>query len=185
MSATQIPSITAEEKSQLVNSLIATRDQLLQTVDSLTEQQVGAKPSSEGWSIADILEHLAIFEMMVHGLVERMPDLPALGPEHRFSEIDRFIAARVADRTAKLATVPGGIPTQRWAPAETLTRFLEARARTLELLEKDVVLRGRGMPNPLYEKGPWDGYQWLLALTLHTARHTEQANEVKRMVTER
>jgi len=27
--------------------------------------------------------------------------------------------------------------------------------------------------------GPWDGYQWLLATGLHTARHNEQIREIK------
>jgi hypothetical protein len=182
MSVTQSITITTEEKSQLANSLAATRDRLLQTVNRLTEQQVAAKPGPECWSIADILEHLATFETTVHGLIEQMPNLPALGSEHARYEIDEFIAATVADRTKKLVTPPQGIPTQRWTPAVTLQRFLEARTRTLELLDTNCVLRGRGIPNPLYERGPWDGYEWLLALAVHTARHTEQAEEVKRAV---
>lgn len=182
MGSTQLIGVTAEEKLRLANSLSLTRDRLLQTVNQLTEQQVILRPNPEGWSIAEILEHLVIFEMMVHGLIEQMPNLPALGPDQARDEIDQFIAAAVADRTKKLVTPPQGRPTQRWTPAETLKQFLEARTRTLELLDTDCVLRGRGIPNPLYEKGPWDGYEWLLALAMHTARHTEQAEEVKRAV---
>jgi hypothetical protein len=33
------------------------------------------------------------------------------------------------------------------------------------------------MPNPFF--GPWDGYQWLLAVASHTTRHTGQILEVK------
>lgn len=182
MSVIQSIAITAEEKSRLTNCLTSTRDRLLQTINQLTEQQVIAKPNSDGWSVADILEHLTIFETTVHGLIEKMPNLPALGDDHAHEKIDRFIAVTVADRSKKLVTPAQGTPTQRWTPAETLKQFLEARTRTLALLDADCVLRGRGIHNPLYEKGPWDGYEWLLALAVHTARHTEQAEEVKRAV---
>ncbi len=182
MGVTETITITVEEKSLLANSLTGTRDRLLQTVRPLTQQQLAAEPSPGSWSIADILEHLTIFEMMVHGLMERMPNLPALDANHKHEEIDRFISVSVSDRTKKLVTPTQGMPTQRWTPAETLKRFLDARTRTLELLDANSILRGRGVPNPLYEVGPWDGYAWLLAVAVHTARHTEQADEVKRIV---
>jgi hypothetical protein len=54
--------------------------------------------------------------------------------------------------------------------------FLDQREQILKMLTP-ALLRGRVVPHPLL--GPWDGYQWLLAVGSHCSRHTAQILEAK------
>jgi hypothetical protein len=108
-----------------------------------------------------------------------MKNASIAGGEHVEKNLDGFVLTVVPDRSNRLATPPPGEPTGRWSPAETQNRFVDARIQTLKLLDANVNLRGHVVPNPLYRSGPWDGLQWILALAAHTARHIEQAEEVK------
>lgn len=174
--------LSIEEKSKAANYLGTTRDGLLQTLDGLSDRQLVLKLSPERWSITEIMEHLVIFEMFVHGVLNRMNDASITSTEYVDTDLDRFVLTVIPDRSKRLVTPPPGEPAGRWNPSETVSRFVEARSQTLKLLESDTSLRGKVVQNPLYQSGPWDGHQWVLAVAAHTARHTEQAEEVKGLV---
>ena len=171
--------LSSEEKSKAASYLGSTRDGLLQTVNGLSDHQLAFKVSHDRWSIAEIVEHLVIFEMLVHGQLNTMKDASTASIEYVDTNLDRFVLTVVPDRSKRLVTPPPGVPTGRWNPSETISRFVEARTQTLRLLDSNTGLRGHVIPNVLYQSGPWDGHQWILAGAAHTARHTEQAEEVK------
>ncbi|HEY4048172.1 MAG TPA: hypothetical protein VGM27_15025, partial [Acidobacteriaceae bacterium] len=115
----------------------------------------------------------------VHEVISIMKDLPLDNSNCNPLEIEQFILTTVPDRSKKLRTPTQGEPTGRWKSDEVLDQFLLARARTQELLEESPHLRGRIIPNPLYTTSEWDGYAWILAMALHTVRHTVQIEELK------
>jgi DinB superfamily len=174
--------LSTEEKSKAANYLEITRDGLLQTLDGLSDRQLALKLSPDRWSIAEVVEHLVIFETFVHGLLHAIKEISTASIEYVDTNLDRFVLTVVPDRSKRLVTPPPGEPAGRWNPSETVSRFVEARTKTLELLDSNTSLRGHVVPNPLYQSGPWDGHQWVLAVAAHTARHTEQAEEVKALV---
>ncbi len=171
------PLLSSNEKSKATDYLNCTRDNIIQTVESLDDSQWHFKPAPDRWSIAEILEHVVIGENRVHAILGSMRDAPPAEPGRVNSQIDEFILAEVPRRSAKFQAAPQGQPSHRWTPAETLQHFLASRTRTLELLDEAPFLRGRVVPHPFL--GPWDGYQWILAAGAHGARHTDQILEVK------
>jgi hypothetical protein len=166
-----------DELSRADEFLQSTRDNLLQAVTGLDTQQWHFKPAPDCWSIAENLEHLVLIEYAVQGILGGMPHSPAAEPDRMTSQIDEMIINSVPKRS-RMITAPEALqPASRWSPEETLLKFLAARTRTLELLHAGSALRGHVRPHPLL--GTWDGYQWILAVVGHSARHTTQIEEVK------
>ncbi len=170
-------SIRFEEASRTENYLNLTRDKLLEAVSDLDFEQWHFKPDPDRWSIAEIVEHLAIIEGRVHLIVGRMAEAPEVEPGRNESEIDEIVFAQVPLRETKIIAPPQVEPTNQWAPEESVRRFVANRSRTIQLLKEAPHLRGRVLPHQVF--GPWDGYQWISAAAGHSARHTEQILEVK------
>ena len=169
--------LSLDELSRAADFLQSTRDNLLHAVTGLELDQWLFKPALDCWSIAENLEHLVIIEYAVHGILGGMPDAPAAEPDRNTSEIDEMIVNAVPKRSKRITAPEALQPASRWSPEETLLKFLAARTRTLELLHGGSALRGHVRPHPLL--GTWDGYQWILAVAGHSARHTTQIEEVK------
>ncbi len=171
------PLLSSRELSRATHHLASTRDSLLEAVSGLSDSQWHFKPAPDRWSIAEILEHLVLIEERVHGIVGQMQDAPPGQPDRMDSQVDEVILAEVPIRSTRLQAPPPVSPSHQWSPAETVALFLESRARTFELLIEAPALRGHVVPHPVL--GPWDGYQWILAASAHSARHTDQMLEVK------
>ncbi len=172
-----LPSLSAEEKSRASDYLASTRDALLKAVDGLSFEQWRFKPTADCWSIAEIVEHLAIIEGRVAALIGKMSEAPPAEPGRKDSDIDEFILAAASKLTRRFDAPPAAQPTGQQSPEHFLRQFLDGRAHTIRLLEVSPFLRGRVLPHPAF--GPLDGYQRILATAAHTARHTTQLLEVK------
>ena len=171
--------LSVEQQFVAMKYLTETRDALERHVNNLTDAQWNFKHSTETWSILDILEHLVIFEIYTHHVISSMQDLAPDKSDHDPREIEQFLLGAVPDRSKKLESPVPGNPIGRWKPIEAIEQFLLARARTQELLEESPYLRGRIVPNPLYSSPDWDGYCWIIAAALHTARHIMQIEDLK------
>ena len=171
--------LSLEQRSNAMKYLTETRDAVERSVNSLTEAQWNFKPSAERWSILDVLEHLVIFDTYTYQVIRSMKDLPPDESTHDPLEIEHFLLRTISDRSKKLQSPVPGHPTGRWKSTEAIEQFLLARARIQELLEKSPYLRGRIVPNPLYSSPNWDGYSWIIASALHSARHIMQIEELK------
>jgi hypothetical protein len=70
-------------------------------------------------------------------------------------------------------------PTNRWATRDALAKdFIAARQKTIDYVKTTSDdLRGHFAPHPAFKD--LDGYQWVLLLAGHSARHTAQIEEVK------
>ena len=168
--------LTADEMAKASRHLSVTRDVLVEEVAGLSALQWSFRPNYESWSIAEILEHLALIEGRVHTLIGNMSNAPEAESAGKPSEMDEIILNEVPKRTTKAKAPEPICPQGRWSGEEALQCFLTSRERTMQLLAAPL-LRGRVRPHPIF--GAWDGYQWLLATGSHTARHTEQIREIK------
>lgn len=169
--------LTGQEISKAREYLTLTRNTVIESVSNLSNSQWHFKPDAEAWSIAEILEHLAIVESGVHNRIHQMPDASLSEESRSNSQIEETIIRDVPRRTTKHKAPPPICPTGQWDPSETLAHFLERRNRTIDLLVEAPCLRGRVVAHPV--AGNWDGYQWILAVGAHSARHIEQIGEVK------
>jgi DinB superfamily len=169
------PELTLEQIKRASRYLSLTRDAFVESTVGLSPLQWEFKPAMDRWSIAEIVEHVALIEDRVHAIVGKMADAPAASEADPI-QIDDLILNEVPKRIRRIKAPESVCPMHRWSGAEALQHFTESRKTTIQLLLSPS-LRGHVLPHPVY--GPWDGYQWLLAAGAHSARHTDQIGEVK------
>jgi len=180
--------LTSTEIEGALGFLAESAKGVAQAVQGLSEEQLSYRDDLDRWSIADILEHLALLEELFgSAIVLRLREAPADAPVRNPSLEDTRLRNMVSDRTVSVITpgrmsfakAPQGItPTGRWTPADSLQRFRDGRTRTEEFLRAaSAGLRERVMEHPAL--GVLDGYQWVLFLAAHSVRHTTQILELK------
>ncbi len=84
--------------------------------------------------------------------------------------------SRLVARSSKLQAPEPFHPTGQTLQ-KGLDRFLDGREKIAAFLQANSDLRNYSVPHPAL--GPLDGYQWMLAVAGHSARHTLQILEVK------
>jgi hypothetical protein len=153
-------------------------DGVAQAVNGLSEAQWKFKPEPSRWSIAEVVEHLALAEnFFVSGvrpqLIASVAALPNAGAE----TMDGVLVSKTRDRSVKYQAPPPLLPGGRWPFEETLRQFLETRRQTAAFSKSVTDLRGYSANHPAF--GSLDGYQWILVIAAHSARHTGQILEVQ------
>jgi hypothetical protein len=170
--------ITPAEKDKALRYLGDTRNGLTDAVKGLSEAQWKFKPAPDRWSVAEVVEHLAVLEdIFANKLCAQLEQAPAGKPGADVKSLDAIILAKVPDRSTKLQAPDELVPTGRWTPKESLARFLADRRETANFLASGANLRGHVLSHPAL--GPLDAYEWVLAVAAHTERHTKQILEVK------
>ena len=177
--AAPIP-LTAEERSFALQQFQTTRDNFLKSIAGLSQKQWTFKPAPDRWSVAEVAEHIAVSESTIFGLVQKTMQSPA-APEKReqVKGKDQMILQRLPDRSHKAQAPEMLRPTGRWATEADLTKaFEDSRKGTMDYIRTtNDDLRDHFFDHPVF--GTLDAYQWLLLISGHSARHTEQIEEVK------
>ena len=171
--------LTRQERDSLVQHLEQTRQAFLQSISGLSDAQWTFKAGPDRWSIAEVAEHIAISETTIFQLVtDKMLTGPAI-PPNPTPVSDEKLLASLLDRSTKFQAPEMLKPTNRWATREALTKdFLAARDKTITYVKTTTDdLHGHGGPHPVFKM--LDGYQWVLLISGHSARHTAQIEEVK------
>ena len=172
--------LTPQERDAALKQFTATRDNFLKSIAGLSEKQWTFKPAPDRWSVAEVAEHITVSETGIFGVVQKSMESPAT-PEKR-DEVkgkDEMILQRVPDRSHKAQAPEFLRPTGRWATKADLTKaFEDARASNMNYIRTtNDDLRDHFFDHPVF--GTLDGYQWLLLISTHSLRHTEQIEEVK------
>ncbi|MEQ9403767.1 MAG: DinB family protein [Cyclobacteriaceae bacterium] len=176
--ATAQTTLTKEERSKAIEHLKATQAELLKTVKGLSEAQLNYKSGEDSWSIANCVEHLAISENNIFGIVQMTlqndPD-PSKRAEVKMS--DDEIIGLIESREQKVKTRPEFEPTNKYGSYEaTLTEFKDKRKSNMKYVKSsEDDLRNRYFDFPF---GKVDAYQVVLFMSGHTKRHTDQIKEV-------
>ncbi|MGH9746094.1 MAG: DinB family protein [Candidatus Acidiferrales bacterium] len=169
--------LTAADREKGVKYLEQTRDAVVAATNGLSEAQWKFKAAPDKWSVAETLEHIALAEDYLFGLVKgKVMTSPPGAADRDIAKFDAMVLARVPDRSTKRQAPPELVPTGRWTHAEALDHFLKSRAATIEYMKTTPDLREHVFEGPL---GPLDGYEWLLFIGAHSERHTKQMLEVK------
>lgn len=166
------------EGTEVLQRIDDAHDALITAVAGLSNAQSHFKPAPEAWSVAGIVEHLAIVEDRI---VNRIHVLLASPPEPdkpvATEEADEILQHRVLDRSSKAQAPEATHPTGR-SIAESLDSLVVSRNKIRDILRPAPAdFRQRSMPHPRF--GLMDCHQWLMTLAGHCMRHTQQIIETK------
>ncbi len=173
--------LTTQERDAAIKQFETTRDNFLKSIAGLSEKQWDFKPAPDRWSVAEVAEHITISELTLGGLVQQKIMQSPAAPEKRdqVKGKDEMILQKVPDRSHKAQAPEFLKPTGRWpTEADLVKAFEKARAANIDYIRTtNDDLRDHFFDHPAF--GTLDGYQWLLLISAHSARHTEQIEEVK------
>ncbi len=163
-----------------------TRRHIIDVTNGLSDAQWRFKSSPDRWSIAEILEHLAIVHERVFARIkEQLPTAPVPPADFDSRLVDALIFEKIPDRSIK-AKAPDFIePTGLLSPSESLHRIFRSYERLTEYLASTPDLREHVLESPplrVVTNGAYsvsDGYQWALTAAGHDERHVRQILEVK------
>jgi DinB superfamily len=171
--------LTQAERDSLTKHLQETRQAFLDSIAGLSEAQWTFRAGPDRWSIAEVAEHIAISETTLLRLVtDQIMKGPAVARNPDAVSDEKLLAA-LLDRTSKFQAPEMLKPANRWATRDALTKdFVAAREKTAAYVKTTTDdLHGHAGPHPVFKM--LDGYQWVLLLSGHSARHTAQIQEVK------
>jgi hypothetical protein len=169
--------LSRQEAETLTNELDSTYEGYLEPIDGVSDLQAFWKPEPGVWNIAEIAEHLVVVEKRITSLVRRMAEAEAADPGRDAAELDRALLEAVRNRQKKRLASENSVPTGKVPLSDSMAAFKSAREDTHRILQEDIPFRGRVIPHGVLP--PMDGYEWLLAITGHLARHTMQIAELK------
>jgi uncharacterized damage-inducible protein DinB len=170
--------LTEADKREGLAHLDRTRAALLAATKGLSEAQWKFKPAPDRWSIAEVLEHIAVTEkFLLDNTSAKVMAEPPGKPDRDYKSADKLVVSAIADRSRPAQAPEPVRPSGRWSHKEALDEFVKARERTVEFLKSTPGLRDHVADSPLGQ--PLDAYQWLLYISAHSERHTKQILEVK------
>ena len=171
--------LSDQEREVALKHLAETRQKFVDSVAGLSDAQWRFKAGPDRWSIAEVAEHIAISESTILQLIrEKIMNAPPAPSDAPRTPDDKVIAM-VTDRSERAQAPEFLRPTNRWSSRDELVNaFTAARDTTVDYVKTTADdMRAHAAPHPVLKT--LDGYQWLLLLSAHTARHTTQIEEVK------
>ncbi len=158
----------------MLPDLQSSRDTLLAICASLSAEVALRQPSDASWSIAAIVEHLAISERRALVGMKRTATQSPANPEslEQTKAVQSILDQHIAVATRKAIAPEATQPINASWPG-SLESFLEIRQQTLDFLQTyGDKLGAYTMQHPLL--GTMTLVQWLQFTAAHTVRHTTQ-----------
>jgi acyl-CoA synthetase (AMP-forming)/AMP-acid ligase II len=171
--------LTQAERDAAVAQLQRTAKLFKSSVKGLTPEQWKFKQAADRWSAAEVAEHITLSEDTIFGASQSALKTPAKPHAADAAQKDAMILKAVPERSQKVQAPEVLKPTNKWPdPKAMLKEFDTRRKKTINYVKTTQDdLRAHFIPHPIL--GPMDGYQWLLMLSAHSERHTNQILEVK------
>lgn len=168
--------------TEILEAIDETRGRLYHRVEALSPAQEKFRPTPDAWSIAEIVEHLAIIEEQLSRLFVMMvkkasstgaPE--AGGQDFRPVSLDQFVERSLREKYVAPETVR---PSGNLSVEESLARLRRSRAELHNLRPKleAIDLSSLTYPHPAF--GPLDLSQWLAFIGVHEERHLRQIETV-------
>ncbi len=160
----------------LLETLNASRTELLHTADSVAPGRWLARPAAKAWSTAEVIAHLTMVERTVTDAADRVL-LHSPKPLHLFRRLHWplwIVTRRILRRKSPIPLDPALLGTKE----NMLAELRAARERTLAFLTgtRDRDLSAYSWPHPFL--GNLNFYDWFRFLAHHEVRHTKQILEI-------
>ena len=141
------------------------------------------KPDPERWSVAEVLEHLAIIETRIAGLLNKhvtAARASGVGPDPETSSVVASYPnpQAVIDRTNRISAPAPVQPTGTLDATAGIQALVQAHAAMMSSLQNanGVCLTNIMQTHPAL--GPLNMYHYVVALGLHDQRHAAQIREI-------
>jgi hypothetical protein len=173
------PNLEADERAHLIRLLHDSENDFLELISGVTDGEWDWKAAPDRWSVAETAEHLVLGEKAMFGRIKQALAAP---PNPDWAEQDarktKFVSLVLPDRSRKAAAPASLEPHHHWPREETVARYKEGRARTLQFVAQlDQPVKDRSAEHPFPVFNMLNAYQWLLYIPLHNARHNQQIAE--------
>jgi hypothetical protein len=167
--------------TELIEYLDRERADLDRAIDTIPPDRHTTRPSAEAWSVAEVVNHIALTDGRVTALLTKITG-EAKGhgapPDHDTSPIlPKIKVSHVLDRSTKIRN-PRGDPAPDCKVRDGLVALDAARNNLKSLLRQPDLpsLSAVTAPHPAF--GPLTGYEWLAFMAAHTRRHADQIREI-------
>lgn len=164
--------LTKGERQRLLAHLDFSENWINAEVAGLSKAQLEFRPSEKAWSIADVVEHLAIAEPQYW---KQLQDSVKAATVKKAEASDEMVLWYGIDRTNRQTTAEARTPKGGADPKASLDSFLKLRAtmkdyaRSTSDRMRDIQFLNSGM----------DCYQWFVMISSHSQRHILQIREIK------
>ncbi|MDE3154775.1 MAG: DinB family protein [Acidobacteriota bacterium] len=169
----------------LVDYLARNRAAVRDAVDGVPRPLRERRPAADRWSTAEVLEHLAMVETAVHGLLAAAleagrAEAAVRGEPRAPFVIDEGHVARLLDRRQRITASAAGQPRGGLDADAAWGALQRIRGQVLELVSASdaLALETATGRHPLL--GPLNFRQWVVFLGGHDARHAAQIAETGR-----
>lgn len=170
---------SVEEAIEIVGKM---HSELRNEVAGLAIEQQGFRPVADRWTIAEIVEHVAIVQEGMSKIAGKLiKDAEAAGARARpDGSIDPVATDFIPDRSIQRFSAPERVHPKAGASiSESLAKIEKdyQRLRDMRPSIESFDLSAVTFPHPAF--GELNGYQWLALLGVHEGRHLQQIREIK------
>jgi hypothetical protein len=165
-----------QERTDIVQNLERSREELLAAVAGLTEAQAKARPDPERWSVLDCVEHVTFVEERFFGWLQKAEKLEA---PSRDTEKEIRLMLMVPDRSVRVKAPEAVVPVGQFTTLEeAIAEFNARRTRSVQFAEeRSNDLYSLAAQHPRF--GPVNGVELLIIAAGHSRRHAAQIQEVR------
>ncbi len=168
-----------------LSEILAVKERALagieKSVRDFTVAQLGFRPTSGGWSVANTLEHLALVEGPLVRLITTLTDKAAAAtgpnpPRHSFEvSLEPYLER---SRTEKYVTRDKFEPTGNAKAPDSLNVLRDLQAEILDLRPRLRLVDPTLVRFPHWIFGPLNLAQWLAFVGIHEERHLGQIHAI-------
>ncbi|MEW5322844.1 DinB family protein [Geobacillus thermoleovorans] len=150
------------------------RQQLIESVSGLSDEQLNTRAAKGTWTIAQVLEHLYLIETSIatmiahtltHGVSQPVEEKPIHLTVDRSKKVEAPDFARPSDRFFS------------WRELEEKLRQSRQRLRQITEQANPADWEAKSFPHPIF--GPLNLKQWVEFVGYHEQRHLAQIEEIK------
>lgn len=141
---------------------------------------VSPDPEAGRWSVAEVVEHLALVERMVARVFRDAAE--AGGDTSEETEASSFDPRVVTDRSRPVETIPPAEPSGDLDGERAMEKLEDERQRFLDLVSSHDAEEWLEVRAPHFQLGVLDGLDWIRFLAAHESRHADQIAEIGRRI---
>ena len=166
---------------EIYQSIDKTREILIAKAESLNDEQMNSREDGEGWSVAEIVEHIGIVEGGMLKIIEKLLGEAEKAGNKSTGEFNppiSFEKYAEAAKDQKFQAPERVYPQGGQNIKESLVKLSQNRLALHNLKEriKAVDSSQTGFPHPAF--GNLNLYEWLAFIGLHEIRHLQQIKRI-------